>query len=33
MWSYYMFSLFFGEKDQLNEPLLGSYSKDEEEND
>ena len=33
MWWHYMFSLFFGEKDQLNEPLLGNYSEDEEEND
>ena len=33
MWSHYMFSLFFGEKNQLNELLLGNYSGDEEEND
>ena len=31
MWSHYMFSLFFGEKNQLNEPLLGNYSEGEEE--
>ena len=33
MWSHYMFSLFFGEKNQLNELLLGNYSEDDEEND
>ena len=33
MWSHYMFSLFFGEKNQLNELLLGNFSGDEEEND
>ena len=31
MWSHYMFLLFFGEKNQLNELLLGNYSGDEEE--